>query len=180
MEGLVGSQPYWEHGGGWGVGGQGQWYLCCQEEDLVWDVPDPTSDDAQSHSGEHVGVVALPRNEGPAIFQGHAFKRTSTGKDPSALGAGRKPETELEERFLNSRWLSLTSQMLNPSHLLLNAQPRAKHTAGAERHLFTGSESLAPTELPGCQETAKRGRCIFLTCHLPRGPARDMTGMQMA
>lgn len=78
---------------------QGQRYLCCQEEDLVRDVPDPAGDDSQSHSREHVGVVSLPRNEDPAIFQSHALKRTSTGEDPSALEAGRKSEMELGDRF---------------------------------------------------------------------------------
>lgn len=72
-----------------------QGYLCRQEEDLIRDVPDPAGDDSQGHAGEHVGVVALPGKEGPAILQSHAWERTSAGKDPSALGAGREPETEL-------------------------------------------------------------------------------------
>lgn len=80
----------------------GQSYLCCQEEDLVWDVPDPASDDSQGHSREHIGVVSLPGNEGPAFFQSHTLKRTSTGKDPSALEAGRQPEMELGDPGSNS------------------------------------------------------------------------------
>lgn len=87
-------RPCWEH-----AREQGQKYLCRQEEDLIWDVPDPASNDAQSHSREHVGIVSLPRNEGPAIFQSHAFKGTSTGKDPSALEAGIKPEMEPRDSF---------------------------------------------------------------------------------
>lgn len=86
---------------------QGQCYLCRQEEDLIWDVPDPAGDDAQSHSRKHIGVVSLSRNEGPAILQGDTLKRTSAGKDPSALEAGRKPETELGDRFWAVRWPNL-------------------------------------------------------------------------
>lgn len=78
---------------------QGWGYLCRQEEDLVWDVPNATSNDSQSHSWEHIGIVSLPRNEGPAIFQSHALKRTSAGKDPSALEAGRKAEMEPGDGF---------------------------------------------------------------------------------
>lgn len=88
-------------------GSRGQGYLCRQEEDLIWDVPDPAGNDSQGHAGEHVGIVALPGKEGPAILQSHTWKRTSTGKDPSALVAGRKPETELGDRLRELRWPSL-------------------------------------------------------------------------
>ena len=60
--------------------------LCRQEEDFIWDVPDPTSDDTQSYPRKHIGIVSLTRSECPAIFQSHTLKRTSTGKDSSALG----------------------------------------------------------------------------------------------
>lgn len=76
-------------------------------------MPDPTSNDSQSHSREHIGIVSLPRNEGPAIFQGHTLKRTSTGKDPSALEAGRKPEMEPGDGF----------QAVMASFYLLNVEP---------------------------------------------------------
>lgn len=60
---------------------------------------DPTSNDAQCYPGKHIGIVSLTRNECPAIFQSHTLKRTSTGKDSSALEAGRKEELECGDRF---------------------------------------------------------------------------------
>ena len=78
-------------------------------------MPDPAGDDAQSHSREHVGIVSLPRNEGPAIFQSHALKRTSTGEDPSALEAGRESETKLGDGFWAAVVAYFMSQMLDLS-----------------------------------------------------------------
>lgn len=60
---------------------------------------DPTSDDTQCYPRKHVGIVSLSRNECPAIFQSHTLKRTSTGKDCSALDVGRKAELELGDRL---------------------------------------------------------------------------------
>lgn len=60
---------------------------------------DPTGDDTQCYPRKHIGVVSLTRNECPAIFESHTLKRTSTGKDRSALDVGRKAELELGDRF---------------------------------------------------------------------------------
>lgn len=108
---------------------QGWGYLCRQEEDLVWDVPNATSNDSQSHSWEHIGIVSLPRNEGPAIFQSHALKRTSAGKDPSALEAGRKSRDGAWRWvsgsngglpfFILSHVLSTSTQQVLEAHLFL-------------------------------------------------------------
>lgn len=45
--------------------------LCCDEEDIVRDVPDSASNDSQCHSWEDVGIVSLAREEGLSIGQGY-------------------------------------------------------------------------------------------------------------
>lgn len=101
---------------------QGRRYLCCQEEDLVRDVPDPAGDDPQSHSREHVGVVSLPRNEGPAIFQSHTLKGTSAGKDPPALEAGRKSDVAWRSALGSQGGLDSSPEYWTLHHPLPNAQ----------------------------------------------------------
>ena len=45
--------------------------LCCDEEDIVRDVPDAAGNDSQCHSWEDVGVVSLAREEGLSVGQGY-------------------------------------------------------------------------------------------------------------
>lgn len=59
-------------------------------------MPDPTGNDAQGDPRKHIGIVSLTGNKGPAIFQSHILKGTSTGKDPSALDIGKKRKWNLE------------------------------------------------------------------------------------
>ena len=45
--------------------------LCCDEEDIIRDVPDSAGNDSQCYSWEDVGVVSLAREEGLSVGQGH-------------------------------------------------------------------------------------------------------------
>lgn len=104
-------------------------------------MPDPAGDDTQSHSREHIGVVSLARNEGPAVCQSHALKRTPTGKDPSALEAGRKSETNWRSVSGSNGGLVLSLKCWTFLRLLPNAQHCAQHTA-----LVHLTRKLSPTE----------------------------------
>lgn len=63
------------------------WHLCCGQENIIRYVAHATGDNAQSHSGEDVGVVSLAGVEGTAVRQYHLIKWTSTGKNAPALVA---------------------------------------------------------------------------------------------
>lgn len=64
-------------------------HLCCGEEDVVRYVAHSTRYDTQSDSREDVGVVSLAGVEGASVGQRHLGKRTSTGKDATALKTDR-------------------------------------------------------------------------------------------
>ena len=77
----------------------GDWghYLCCGEEDVVRYVAHSTSNNAQSDSGEDVGVVSLAGDEAAPVSQRHFVERTATGEDAPALKKNREEEEDSKE-----------------------------------------------------------------------------------
>lgn len=60
-------------------------YLGSGEEDLVSDVFQPTGHHPKSNSREHVGIVALAREESLSIWKSDWVERAATGKDRTPL-----------------------------------------------------------------------------------------------
>lgn len=60
-------------------------HLCGGEEDVVRYVANSAGYDAQSHSGEYIGVVSLSGVEAPPISQRHLAERTPAGEDAPPL-----------------------------------------------------------------------------------------------
>lgn len=71
-------------------------YLGSGEEDLVRDVSQPTGHNPKSDSREHIGIVALAREESLSVWKSDWVKRAATGKDRTPL-QHRQTETTNDE-----------------------------------------------------------------------------------
>lgn len=72
--------------------------LCCDEEDFIRNVPDPTGSDSQCHSWEDVGIVSLAREEGLSTGQGNLWEWTPTCKYSPALGKEKEKSIPIWKR----------------------------------------------------------------------------------
>lgn len=69
-----------------------QAYLCCCEENFLWNVTNSTGDCSQRYPRENVGIVSLTRVQSFPIVN-NGIKRTSTGKNTSTLKQKAKSDT---------------------------------------------------------------------------------------
>lgn len=81
--------------------------LCCDEEDIIRDVPHSAADDSQCHSWEDVGVVPLAREEGLSVGQGHLWEWTPACKYSPALIKERERGVKIQKRHLTFLLLAM-------------------------------------------------------------------------